>query len=50
MYRMLPDVRATQHGLIRVVDESGEDDLYPTSFFFPIRLSPAKAKASALVA
>ena len=38
IYRTLPDPRAAKHGLIRVVDESGEDYLYPQSFFAPIEL------------
>ena len=39
IYQVLPDPRAAKHGLIRVVDESGEDYLYPQSFFAPIELS-----------
>jgi hypothetical protein len=38
IYRVLADARAAKHGLIRVVDESGEDYLYPQSFFAPIAL------------
>jgi hypothetical protein len=38
IYSVLPDARAAKHGLIRVVDESGEDYLYPRSFFAPIEL------------
>jgi hypothetical protein len=38
VYPVLPDARAAKHGLIRVVDESGEDYLYPESFFAPIKL------------
>jgi len=38
VYPVLPDVRAAKHGLIRVVDESGEDYLYPRSFFAAIEL------------
>ena len=36
IYQVLPDPRAAKHGLIRVVDESGEDYLYPQSFFASI--------------
>jgi hypothetical protein len=39
IYPVLPDARAAKHGLVRVVDESGEDYLYPQSFFAPIELS-----------
>ena len=34
-YRMLPDPDAEQHGLIRVIDETEEDYLYPASHFVP---------------
>jgi hypothetical protein len=33
LYVMLPDRAAEKHGLLRVIDESGEDYLYPKSFF-----------------
>lgn len=36
IYQRLPDSRAEQDGLIRVIDESGEDYLYPTGFFVTI--------------
>jgi hypothetical protein len=38
VYRVLPDVKATKHQLIRVVDESGEDYLYSESYFVPVKL------------
>ena len=38
IYQVLPDPRAAKHGLIRVIDESGEDYLYPQTFFAPIEL------------
>jgi hypothetical protein len=38
IYQVLPDPQATKHGLIRVIDESGEDYLYPQGFFAPIEL------------
>ena len=38
IYRLLLDRDAEKHKLIRVVDESGEDYLYPASFFKPIEL------------
>ena len=37
-YRVLKDVAGTRLGYVRVIDESGEDYLYPTSWFVPIRL------------
>jgi hypothetical protein len=39
IYETLPDPKATGRGLIQVVDESGEDYLYPTRYFVPIELS-----------
>ena len=36
IYQVLPDARAARHDLIRVIDESGEDYLYPQGFFAPI--------------
>jgi hypothetical protein len=45
LYRVLSDASAQKHGYIRVIDESGEDYLYPRRFFVAIRLSPATEKA-----
>ena len=50
IYRVLPDVRSSAHDLMRIVDESGEDYLYPVDFFVPIALSPSVVKALALAA
>jgi hypothetical protein len=38
IYGTIPDERAADHQMIRVVDESGEDYLYPSDFFIPIDL------------
>ncbi len=38
VYRVLPDEKAGQHQLIRVIDESGEDYLYSASSFVAIKL------------
>ena len=38
IYQVLPDPEAAKHNQIRVIDESGEDYLYPQSFFAPIEL------------
>jgi hypothetical protein len=45
LYRRLVDPKASRMGLMRVVDESGEDYLYPAGFFLPIRLSAAVLRA-----
>ncbi len=38
VYRVLPDDSAAKSGYIRVLDESGEDYLYPASHFVPVEL------------
>jgi hypothetical protein len=47
IYLALPDREADKHGLVRVVDESGEDYLYAKSLFHPIKLPQAIQKARA---
>lgn len=34
VYRVIPDKKADKDGYIRVVDESGEDYLYPAPYSF----------------
>lgn len=41
VYRVLPDDLASQSRMIRIVDDSGEDYLYPEAFFVPLDLSQA---------
>jgi len=48
IYEVIPDERATDHQMIRVVDESGEDYLYPSDFFIPIDLPKPIEKALSL--
>ena len=43
VYQVLPDKRAARNGYVRVIDESGEDYLYPESYFVAVRL-PQKAR------
>ena len=38
VYRALPDADAEQHGQLRIMDESGEDYLYPAEYFAPVEL------------
>jgi len=38
IYRVLRDKDAVTEGDIRIIDESGEDYLYPSSFFVPIQV------------
>jgi hypothetical protein len=49
VYVTRPDAAAKRDGYIRVVDESGEDYLYPESIFVRVEL-PAKAKDALLMA
>jgi hypothetical protein len=41
LYQILPDRDAAREGYIRVVDESGEDYIYPSDLFVPVRLPAA---------
>ena len=45
IYQVLPDEAAAADGLVRVVDESGEDYLYPATLFLQIELPQAIEKA-----
>lgn len=38
IYRVLPNRKATEAGDIRIVDESGEDYLYPAPWFAEIQI------------
>jgi len=38
IYRAIDDSTALRDGMVRIVDESGEDYLYPASYFAPISL------------
>jgi hypothetical protein len=38
IYRVLPDEDAAREGFFRVIDESGEDYLYPQSYFILVQL------------
>jgi hypothetical protein len=41
VYRILPDLRAAKDGLIRVIDESGEDYLFAKQQFASVSLPQA---------
>jgi hypothetical protein len=45
IYQVLSDESAAEDGYIRVIDESGEDYLYPADYFLPIELSKDLEKA-----
>jgi hypothetical protein len=44
VYRRLPQT-AADRGWWRIIDEEGEDYLYPSHYFIPVTLSPAVARA-----
>ncbi len=50
IYIAVSDPVAAQHGQVRVIDESGEDYLYPKSCFLPVRLPQSVRKAVLAVA
>ena len=49
IYKVLPDEEAEKEGYLRVIDESGEDYLYPQSYFVLVQL-PREAQEALRVA
>jgi len=47
IYRVLPDADAARDGDVRIVDESGQDYLYPAEWFAALEL-PRRVKSSLL--
>lgn len=45
LYVVVAGEDAAKHKLIRIIDESGEDYLYPAKLFFTINLSPRLRRA-----
>ncbi len=45
IYPVLPDPNAEKHRQLRVIDESGEDYLFPANYFTAIELSTPVRKA-----
>jgi len=45
VYQVLPDGSAAKSDCLRIVDESGEDYLYPTCCFVLVEVPAAKAQA-----
>ncbi|MBI4553867.1 MAG: hypothetical protein HY710_16490 [Candidatus Latescibacteria bacterium] len=45
IYRMIPDADAEQDGDVRIIDESGEDYLYPADLFILTKLPRAVERA-----
>ncbi len=49
LYRVVPDASALKRGLLRVIDESGEDYLYPARYFLAVSL-PQRVKRAVAAA
>ena len=45
IYSTVPDADAAKHDQVRVIDESGEDYLYPAKYFAAIELPRALRRA-----
>ena len=45
VYPVLPDAAAEDEAMLRVIDESGEDYLYPARHFVFVQLPPAAERA-----
>jgi hypothetical protein len=45
IYVALPDAQAEKRGLVRIIDESGDDYLYRGTMFRPVELPQAVRKA-----
>lgn len=43
VYQALADSEAERHGMLRIVDDSGEDYLFPASYFVAIEVPNAAA-------
>jgi hypothetical protein len=43
VYQTMTDAKARRDGYLRVIDESGEDYLYPESYFVAVEI-PAEAR------
>lgn len=49
IYRVLPDDEAKKEGFMRIIDESGDDYLYPESYFILVEL-PREAQDALQIA
>ncbi len=47
LYEQQPDTAAAREGYVRVIDESGEDYLYPKSYFVAVELPREAERALA---
>lgn len=45
LYKTLPDPVASSRGFLRIIDDSGEDYLYPVERFLPVELNQTVRRA-----
>jgi hypothetical protein len=45
LYQVVPDPSAAKHHQIRIIDESGEDYLYPDTYFLLVELPKSVGQA-----
>lgn len=45
IYQVVSDKSAAKHKLLRIIDESGEDYLYPETYFIALALPKSTEKA-----
>ena len=45
LYQVIRDDKAAKLHLVRIIDESGEDYLYPEDYFVPVKLPQAAGRA-----
>jgi hypothetical protein len=48
VYQVFPDARGSKDGYLRVLDESGEDYLYPECYFASVEL-PLRAQQALVI-
>ena len=49
LYQVVPDESAQKEGQLRIIDESGEDYLYPANYFVSVEV-PKEAEQALLLA
>ena len=49
IYEVLTDRKAKNHNQLRIIDESGEDYLYPINYFAPLRFPSATKEKLELI-
>jgi hypothetical protein len=47
VYQGISDPESEAHGMLRIVDESGEDYLFPTAYFVPVEIPETAAQVFA---